>query len=119
MKKILFVDDKPEIRDLVQAEFEDEGYSVILADGGKEAMKKLAELGYVVDLVILDIKMPDVGGLEVLNQIKKQNKDLPDILLSAYPTYKQDFSTWAAEEYVVKSSDLAELKQKAAKYLSS
>jgi CheY-like chemotaxis protein len=119
MKKILVVDDKPQIRDLVQAEFEDEGYSVILADGGREAMTKLAELKFAVDLVILDIKMPDVSGLEVLNQIKKQNKDLPVILLSAYPTYKQDFTTWAAEEYVVKSSDLTELKEKVAKFLSA
>jgi len=118
MKKILVVDDKPQIRDLVQAEFEDEGYTVILADGGKDAMSKLADMKFVVDLVILDIKMPDIGGLEVLNQIKKQNKDIPVILLSAYPTYKQDFMTWAAEDYVVKSSDLTELKQVASKYLS-
>ncbi len=118
MKKILVVDDKAQIRDLVQVEFEDDGYCVILADGGKEAINKLTELDYAVDLVILDIKMPDVGGLEVLNNIKKQKKDLPVILLSAYPTYKQDFSTWAAEDYVVKSSDLTELKQKAKKYLT-
>ena len=91
--------------------------NVILADGGREAIDKLSEMGYAVDLVILDIKMPDVDGLEVLNQIKLKNKTLPVILLSAYPTFKQDFTTWAAEEYVVKSSDLSELKEKAAKYL--
>ncbi len=118
MKKILVVDDKAQIRDLVQAEFEDDGYCVILADGGKEAMSKLAELNFAVDLVILDIKMPEMDGLEVLNSIKKQKKDLPVILLSAYSSYKQDFTTWAAEDYVVKSSDLTELKQKALKYLS-
>ncbi len=117
MKKILVVDDKPQIRDLVQAEFEDEGYKVILAQGGREAISMLSEMSYAVDLVILDIKMPDVDGLEVLNQIKTKNKNLPVILLSAYPTFKQDFSTWAAEEYVVKSSDLSELMEKAAKYL--
>ena len=117
MKKILIVDDKLQIRDLVQAEFEDEGFNVILAEGGKEAIDKLSEIGYEVDLVILDIKMPDVDGLEVLNQIKMKNKTLPVILLSAYPTFKENFSTWAAEEYVVKSSDLSELKTKAAKYL--
>jgi DNA-binding response OmpR family regulator len=118
MKKILIVDDKPEIRSLIQVEMEEEGYAVIIAEGGLDALDKLDKADYGVDLVLLDIKMPDMNGLDVLNHIKQRKKELPVFLLSAYHTFKQDFSTWAAEEYIVKSSDLTELKQKAAKYLA-
>lgn len=117
MNKILIVDDKPEIRNLIQAELEDEGYEVLLAEGGLDALDMLDKIGYSVNLVLLDIKMPDMNGLDVLNQIKQRKKELPVILLSAYHTFKQDFTTWAAEEYIVKSSDLTELKQKVSKYL--
>ncbi len=118
MKRILVVDDKSEIRNLLQAELEDEGYTVLLADGGQDALNKLDELNYSVDLVMLDIKMPDINGIDVLNKIKQKKKELPVILLSAYHTFKQNFSTWAAEEYLVKSSDMTEMKQVVAKYLS-
>jgi len=116
MKKILVVDDKEEIRSLIHEELTDWGYEVIPATGGKEALEKLDSLEYGVDLVLLDIKMPDMDGLKVLNHIKKQKKSLPVILLSAYHTYKQDFSSWAAEDYIVKSSDFSELKNKVEKY---
>ncbi|HOO55493.1 MAG TPA: response regulator [bacterium] len=118
MKRILIVDDKSQIRILLQAELEDEGYDVVVADGGRQALDKLNELDYEVGLVLLDIKMPDMNGLDVLNHIKQKKRDLPVILLSAYHTFKQDFSSWAAEDYVVKSSDLTELKGKIANFFS-
>ncbi len=117
MGKILIVDDKSEIRNLLQVELEDDGYEILVAEGGREALDKLDEVGYDVGLVLLDIKMPDMSGLDVLNHIKQKKKDLPVILLSAYHTFKQDFSSWAAEDYVVKSSDLTELKEKIAKHV--
>ncbi len=112
MKKILIVDDKESIRTLIEDELEDEGYEVLSESSGKEALATLDNIEYQVDLVMLDIKMPGMNGLEVLNEIKKKNKNLPVILLSAYHTYKQDFSSWAADDYIVKSTDFAELKSK-------
>jgi CheY-like chemotaxis protein len=63
-----------------------------------------------LDLVILDIKMPEMDGIEALRQIKEKRPDLPVILSTAYGEYRQDFSTWASDEYLVKSSDLEDLK---------
>ncbi len=63
-----------------------------------------------LDLVILDIKMPEMDGIEALRQIKEKRPDLPVVLSTAYGEYRQDFATWASDEYLVKSSDLEDLK---------
>ena len=62
------------------------------------------------DLVVLDIKMPGMDGIQTLNEIKKLNKDQHVILCSAYGEFKQDFSSWVSDAYVVKSADTRELK---------
>ena len=61
-------------------------------------------------MVLLDIKMPGMDGVEVLRRVKERWKHLPVILCTAYPHYKTT-SAWASDAYVVKSSDLTELKQ--------
>lgn len=108
MKKILLVDDDQAIQLLYQEEFQDEGYSVSSAFNGDEALKIFN--ADQPDLVILDIQMPGLNGIEVLRQMKMINATVPIILSSAYHEYKQDLGAWASDEYVVKSSDLTELK---------
>ncbi len=108
-KKILVVDDEEGIRLLYKEELEEEGYDVELATTGEEALEKLSK-DSDVDLVLLDIKMPGMDGVEVLRSIKERWKNLPVVLCTAYPHYKQEFGTWASDAYVVKSSDLRELK---------
>lgn len=115
MKKILLVDDEEGIQLLYREEFEDEGYEVVSAYNGNEAIAKLRT--DKPDLVILDINMPGMNGIEVLRQMKEMSPELPVILSSAYPEYKQDFGSWASEEYIVKSSNLDELKSTVRKYL--
>ena len=115
-KKILVVDDEEGLRLLYKEELEDEGAEGSLAASGMEALEKL-EKGSV-DLVLLDIKMPGMDGVEVLRRVKEKWKDLPVILCTAYPHYKHDFGTWASDAYVVKSSDLTELKQTIKEILS-
>jgi DNA-binding response OmpR family regulator len=110
MKKILVVDDEPDILRLYSSELEDEGYSVKLACDGEEAEKIVGSED--IDLVILDIKMQKKDGLSTLSQVKRIRKDLPVILNSAYPTFKSDFQSWLADSYVVKSSNLDELKER-------
>ncbi|MBM9535516.1 response regulator [Desulfobulbus alkaliphilus] len=107
-KRILLVDDEEAIQLLYREEFEDEGYLVDSARNGEEALAKFQI--QPPDLVILDINMPGMNGIEVLRQMKEMRADLPVILSSAYQEYKQDFSTWASEAYVVKSANLDELK---------
>ncbi len=107
-KRILLVDDEESIQLLYREEFEDEGYSVESAYNGTEALAKFA--ANPPDLVVLDINMPGMNGIEVLRKMKEINPDLPIILSTAYPEYKQDFGSWASEAYVVKSANTDELK---------
>ena len=64
------------------------------------------------DLVVLDIRLEGMDGIDCLRTIMEKRRDLPVILNSAYSTYKQDFASWMADAYVVKSADLTELKDK-------
>lgn len=114
-KKILLVDDEDGIQLLYREEFEDEGYLVDSAINGVEALEKFK--ANPPDLVILDINMPGMNGIEVLRQMKEINAELPVILSSAYQEYKEDFGTWASEDYIVKSANMDELKAAVHKYL--
>jgi two-component system, response regulator, stage 0 sporulation protein F len=106
--RILLVDDEEHIRLLFKEELEEEGYSIDLASNGFEALEKLKAERF--GLVVLDIKMPGMDGIQTLNEIKKIDKDQPVILCSAYGEFKQDFSSWVSDAYVVKSADTRELK---------
>ncbi|MBA4312984.1 MAG: two-component system response regulator [Chlorobiaceae bacterium] len=71
VQKILLVDDEDTLRTLVRAELEERGFDVDDAPGGEEALEKMKNTRYT--LVILDIKMPGIDGLEVLRLIREQN----------------------------------------------
>lgn len=105
--KILIVDDEKNILKLYQAELEDEGYTVVTANSGKEALDIFEKED--PDIVTLDVLMPDIDGIQVLRQIKEKKPDLPVIMLTAYD-YRDDFSVWVSDAYIVKSSDLGNLK---------
>jgi DNA-binding response OmpR family regulator len=113
----MIVDDEPAIRKLYQKEFAEDGFDVILASSGQDALSR-AEIEKSLDLVILDIKMEGKDGLEVLDELRGKFKGLPVILNSAYSTYKNDFTSWLADAYLVKSPDLTELKDKVRELLS-
>jgi CheY-like chemotaxis protein len=115
MKKILVADDEMSIRLLYSEELKEEGYEVYLAANGREALEIVDKVP--LDLVILDIKMPEMDGIEALRQIKEKQPDLPVLLSTAYGEYRQDFATWASDEYLVKSSDLEDLKAAVKRYL--
>jgi CheY-like chemotaxis protein len=108
MKKILIVDDEESIRLLYKEELEEDGFAVELAKNGQEALEKLSL--FKPDLITLDIKMPVMDGIEALKRIRELDRQLPIILCSAYGEYKQDFTTWASDAYVVKCADLTDLK---------
>ena len=116
MKTILLVDDDESIQLLYQEVLREAGYLVESAFNGEEGLVKFKELD--PDLVILDIQMPGLNGIEVLRQIKMINPEKPVILSSAYHEYKQDLGAWASDEYVVKSSDLSDLTDAVARLIS-
>ncbi len=109
-KKLLVVDDDVNQGLLYEQELSDEGYEVDVANSGEQAIEMVKEKEY--DLVILDIGMPYMDGLETLGKMLSMDNRLPVILNTAYPSYKDNFMSWAADAYVVKSSDLTELKEK-------
>ena len=109
MATVLIVDDDEHQRLLYREEFEMDGYRVLLASSGQGAVAMVADRD--VDVVVLDIAMPGMDGVETLSKILDIDRQLPIILNTAYSSYKDDFMTWAAEAYVTKSSDLTTLKQ--------
>lgn len=113
--KILIVDDDQHIRRLYKEELEEEGYEVILASTGAEALALFEKEN--PDIVTLDILMPDMDGIKVLRQMKEKKPRLPIIMSTAYD-YRDDFAVWASEAYVVKSAELSELKATIKKLLS-
>ena len=105
--KILIVDDDQNILRLYKEELLEEGYDVVTAMNGSEAMEKFEK--EVPDLVTLDIQLPDVDGIKLLRQMKEKRPRMPVIMSTAFD-YRDDFSVWASEAYIVKSADLTELK---------
>jgi DNA-binding response OmpR family regulator len=108
MKRVLVVDDEESIRELYRADLSDEGYEVELAVDGRQALVLLES--FLPNLVTLDIKLPDIDGIEVLRRIREKNATIPVVLLTAFGEFRQDFNTWASDAYIVKSHDTTELK---------
>jgi two-component system response regulator (stage 0 sporulation protein F) len=107
-KKILLVEDEESLRLLYEEELKAEGYEMVTAGNGKEALRQLE--GIKPDLIILDIVMPVMDGMETLGRIMGKKRNIPIIIHTSYPGYREDFMSWAADAYVAKSSDLRQLK---------
>jgi CheY-like chemotaxis protein len=110
MEKVLCVDDDLSLLRLYEEELAEEGYEVVLAKDGKEAIARFEKESPQV--VVMDIRMPVMDGIEALTNLLGRDRQVPVILNTAYPQYRENFMTWGAEAYVIKSSDLTELKQK-------
>jgi len=110
MKTILVADDDKNIRELLETELGLEGYKVILADNGVEALRRIKDR--TPDLLILDIKMPNMHGLEVLEALRKENIKLPVIICSGYEKMRDAYTIWASRVagYLAKPIDLNSLK---------
>ena len=110
MPTVLVVDDEPNLCLLYEQELTRLGYDVLTARNGSEALAAVDQ--HAIDVVVLDIAMPGMDGIEALAKILAVDNKLPVILNTGYASYQDDFMTWAAEAYVVKSSDLSELKER-------
>ena len=100
---------------LYRGEFEDEGYRVSIAHSGKEALELLER--ETPDVIVLDIQMPGMDGLETLSRILGREQVIPVILNTAFSHYQEDYTTWGADAYVVKSSDTTKLKAEVARLI--
>ncbi|MEA1964874.1 MAG: response regulator [Candidatus Aerophobetes bacterium] len=88
MKTILVADDDKNFQLLLKTELSLEGYQVILANNGREALRRIKK--ETPDLLVLDLKMPNMHGLDVLRTIRKENKELPVVICTAYEEMRDD-----------------------------
>jgi DNA-binding response OmpR family regulator len=106
--RILLVDDDQNIRRYYKEELSDDGHQVSAVASGHQLLRTIDF--FKPDVVVLDIKLVDYDGLELLKEIRNEYYNLPVILCSAFETYKYDLRSISADYYVVKSFDLSELK---------
>lgn len=97
------------MRELLELEFTDLDYTVITAENAFKGLQSLKD--EIADLVILDIKMPGMDGIEALEKIVSIKRGLPVIIHSAYSHFRENYLTWSAVAYVIKSGNLDELIQ--------
>ena len=109
MATILLVEDDLNECELYERELGEQGYNILIAHNGSQALAMCEDSK--PDLVVMDVSMPGMDGIDVMGRMLCRNHKLPIILNTAYASYKEDFRSWAADAYVVKSADLTELKQ--------
>lgn len=107
MPRILLTEDQEDQRNLYHEVLTEHGYDVWDAWNANEALELVRR--YKPDLIILDIQMPGMDGIEALGKILARDRKVPVIFYSAYPNYKVNFLTWAADAFVVKTGDPMEL----------
>ncbi len=119
--KIMIVDDEPDVVDLVKIVLKSEGYEVVTANSGKEALDKIGN--ELPDLVLLDIMMPQMDGWEVYNHIKSNSKtkDIPVAMLTAKSQSIDKMiglHVVQVDDYITKPFGRAELLERVKKILS-
>ncbi len=107
--KLLVADDEENLREFYRLELEEEGYHVDTAANAGDVLKKLDSGRY--DAIILDIQMPGMTGIDLLQKIVARDRRQRVILNTSYASYQDNYLAWQADAYVVKSSDSSELKQ--------
>ena len=108
MPTILLVEDEENVRLLYQQELEEQGYEVVCASDGRTAVELAQTLG--PDLVIMDINLPEkMDGIESMSRILSHDRSIPMIINTGYSEYQENFMSWAADAYVLKSGDVGPL----------
>ena len=110
MTRILHIDKDDAIRFLYQDELTEEGYEVIGTSNCNGILDKIAKLN--PNIIILEPKLPEVDGLDMLQSIRGTHYNIPVILCTAYAAFRYDSRSIAADYFVIKCSDLRELKLK-------
>jgi DNA-binding response OmpR family regulator len=110
--KVLLVDDEPDIVEVIQDRLEAYGFTVITAGTGVEALRTLSVEKF--DGVLLDVKMPEMGGIEALAEIRKRDTKIPVIIITSSSTREAAIDAIAkgANEYILKPFEWEELKSK-------
>jgi len=110
--KFLIVDDEEDILEIIQDRLEAYGFTVVTAGTGREALNKMAVEKF--DGIFMDVKMPEMSGIEALEEIRKTDKQTPIIIITSSSTREAAIEAIAkgANEYVLKPFEWEELKAK-------
>lgn len=114
---VLIVEDDPNQRALYEEELSDEGYEILTAGDGREALQVAQD--QTPDLVVMDVNMPKLDGLDTLSRLLEIDRRVPVIIHTAYASYRDSFASWSADAYIVKNSDLSELKDTVKRLLAA
>ena len=117
-KKILLVEDELRLRILLKKEMEEKGYAALEAGNGEEALEALKN-SRNIDLVVLDIVLPQRDGMDIFDILKKDFPSLKVIVSSVYPIDEQEFLIWDADDYYYKTDDISVLMNKMAVLLKT
>ncbi|MBV8505702.1 MAG: response regulator [Alphaproteobacteria bacterium] len=114
---ILIVDDEPDIADLFRQRFRREvrqgQYVLHFADSGEEALRRLAEIHPELIVILSDINMPGMDGLELLRQVRRLRPELPVLMVTAYgdDERRHRADELGAADFLTKPVDFDQLKQ--------
>ena len=118
-KTILVVEDEAKLREIYKEALSEEGYEVLMVDNGRKALTVVR--GAAVDLIITDIKMPEMHGVEFVAALREAGYQTPVIMCSAYEQMKNDFGVVSAgiADFLTKPVDIDELVSKVNAILGS
>ena len=110
--KVLVVDDEEDVVEVIRDRLEAYGFAVVTAGNGLEALKKLSMEKF--DGIFLDVKMPEMGGIEALEEIRKRDREIPIIIITSSSTKESALEAMAkgANDFVLKPFEWEELKTK-------
>lgn len=111
MKKILIVDDQQGIRLLLNEILRKEGYETYLAANGYEAIHSIENI--MIDCMLLDMKIPGMNGLEILEKVNELGRKMPIIMMTAYADVElmERAKTLGATHYFTKPFDIIEVRE--------
>jgi DNA-binding NtrC family response regulator len=117
---VLVVDDEPNLRRVLSAVLTREGYQVIVADGGRDAVRK-AKAEPHLDLLVTDYLMPDLNGLEVLEAVRKHHPGLRALLISGHGTVRSAVEAMrlGASDFLTKPFDVEQVRETVARALEA
>jgi DNA-binding response OmpR family regulator len=107
--QVLLVDDEPKLRDAIAEGLRIEGWNVICAESGAEALRRMESVHF--DLVVLDWMLPDVDGMELLRRVREQDRQVPVLMVTARNTHADQAMAFAngATDYLTKPFAFADL----------
>ena len=113
--KIAIVDDEPDMRESISQWLVLSGFETETYPSAEDALKVIG--ADWPGIVVSDIRMPGMDGIELLGRVRAIHRDLPIIICTAYGDIRSDFGTWASDAFLTKSADLRELKAKIREFL--